>query len=75
MLIIRGGGALLRLRETNFVQVAFDSLNWARSLIFFYSPAYALNYIELSIFFNPDLLMTSKWPQNDLNSIISDLRP
>ena len=32
---IEGGGALLCLRETNFVQVAFDSLNWARSLIFF----------------------------------------
>ena len=27
MCIHKGGGALLRLRETNFVQVAFDSLN------------------------------------------------
>ena len=64
------------VHKTNFVQVAFDSLNWARSLICFYSPAYAFNYIELSIFFlNPDLLMTSKWPHNDLNIIFSDLRP
>ena len=67
-LLIKGGGALRRLRGTNFVLFeCFFSLNWARSLIFFYSPAYTLNYIELSIFFWPrplnDLKMTSKWPQ------------
>ena len=49
--IIKGGGALLRLRETNFVQVAFDSLNWASSLIFFIRQLMLMNYIELPIFF------------------------
>ena len=36
--------------STLFMQVAFGTLNKDRGLIFFYSPAYALNYIELSIF-------------------------
>ena len=70
--LTKGGGAPRRLRGTNFVQVAFDSLNWAISLIFF---LFASLCIELHWALNPDLLMTSKWPHNDLNSIFIDLRP